>query len=326
MISGALGAGWLIGLWVAAPIFGRARGAARIAQAIALGCLIPLALGALNLLYAWSLWIVLAGVAIASLLRQRHGDAEPAARGEVEWDLLVGFVALVALAWPVAVRPLLDGDTLIYHLPNAASWANQHGFWTTGTRYWWYPPASEIFASGLLATGGIGAVGWAGLPPAVLLLLTFRAVARRSGTAPIVGTLVACALLATPVAVQQLVSLQNDLWLSALFIFAVTEYATPAFAVLSLTKPTGLAFALLASGAWRGTKRRIAAAVSAGAFALWGARDLILAPRPLSTIAAWLPKGGPGSTIAAHLPESLLVFARASWHEGPAWCAFSLLG
>jgi len=99
----------------------------------------------------------------------------------------------------------------------------------------------------------------------------------------------------------------------------------PAFPVLSLTKPTGLAFALLASGAWSGTQRRLAVALSAGAFALWAARDLILV-RPLSSIAAWLPKGGPGSTIAAHLPGSLLVFARASWQEGLAWCAFSTLG
>ena len=62
--------------------------------------------------------------------------------------------ALALVAWPQLMRPLLDGDSLSYHLPNAASWVQSHGIWTTATRYWWYPPASELFASALYATGG----------------------------------------------------------------------------------------------------------------------------------------------------------------------------
>ena len=52
------------------------------------------------------------------------------------------------------MRPLLDGDSLSYHLPNAASWVQAHSLWTTATRYWWYPPASELFAAGLDTVGG----------------------------------------------------------------------------------------------------------------------------------------------------------------------------
>ena len=86
--------------------------------------------------------------------------------------------ALVVVAWPQLVRPLLDGDSLSYHLPNAASWVQAHSLWTTATRYWWYPPASELFASGLYAVASPFALPWCGF--GALALLGFRFVRGRA--------------------------------------------------------------------------------------------------------------------------------------------------
>ncbi len=328
--SGALGAVWLLGLWFGAPPLAQSRTlAGRAAATLALGCAIPLALAFAGLLYWWSLWAALVALLAIRLVQRREVRVPPDPPEAMPWDLVIGFAALLALAWPVAVRPTMDGDTFIYHLPNAASWVAHHGIWTTGTRYWWYPPASEIFASGVLATGGIGVVGFAGLLPAALLLLTIRGAAQRNGMPPIAGTLAACALLATPVAAVQLVSLQNDLWLAALFAYALTEVTPPVFGVLALTKPTGPLYALVASATWaadRGTFLR-AAAFSLGAIALWAIRDLILRPHAIVPMAtSTFPNGWMSTTIAGHLPHSLAVLAASSWNAGLVWTVFFALG
>ena len=325
---GALGVLWLLGLWLAAPVLGSARNATQqLALAIALGCLIPLCLGLLNLLYWWSLWVaLLALLAVRLSRRTRRVDRDEDQTWP--WDAVIGFAALLALAWPTAVRPVMDGDTLIYHLPNAASWVAQHGVWATGTRYWWYPPASELFASGLFATGGIGVVGWAGLMPPVLLLLIARRVARRAGVAPFAGTLLACALLATPVAAVQIVSLQNDVWLTALFLFALTEYLPPIFGVLALTKPYGWLLSATASSVWASDRKQLikALAFSGGALALWIVRDLILMPHAAVPIATTRILDVVDTTLASHLPGSLATLAKASWNAGIVWCLFLACG
>ena len=328
LFSGGLGALWIVGLWLAAPALANVRTpASRVAMTIALGCAIPLLLATAGVLYWWSLWAALVAILIVRFA-QRHARTENDSAEAPAWDLAVGFVAILALAWPVAVRPVIDGDTLIYHLPNAASWVAQHGLWTTGTHYWWYSPTSEIFASGLLATGGIGVVGLAGLLPAVLLVLTVRSVAVRSGMPPIAGTLAACALLATPVAAVQLVSLQNDVWQAALFAYVLTEFALPAFGALALTKPSGVLYALLASGAWTSGRKPFlqAAAVSLGVVLLWTLHNLILLPHAVVPIGGEIGKWFAGTSIAAHLPRSLAVLAAASWHAGIVWIAFFILG
>ncbi|HTX58509.1 MAG TPA: hypothetical protein VMH02_02445 [Verrucomicrobiae bacterium] len=326
--SGAAGGLWLLGLWFAAPLLGRTRSASlRVAAMMALGSLVPLALGAIDALYGWSSWAVVAALVLVRCLRHRGVRQEQAAEAPA-WDLAVGLGVLLALAWPLAVRPAMDGDTLIYHLPNAASWAAQHGIWATGTRYWWYPPASELFASGLLAAAGIGAAAFAGLVPAVLLILTLRAAAVRHEMPPVAGTLAACALLATPVAAVQLVSLQNDLWLSALFLCTLVELEAPAFAVLALTKPQGLLYAIVAGATWVKDRGRLvrASAFALGALALWAARDLLLAPHAAIPIGSTAIPAMAESTIAAHLPHSLAVLAVASWHAGIAWSVLLALG
>lgn len=329
ILSGGLGALWIVGLWLAAPaLVPASTPATRFAMTIALGCAIPLVLAIANVLYWWSLWAALVAVLIVRYARngQTRVEAEPA--DPPAWDLAAGFAAILAIAWPVAVRPVIDGDTLIYHLPNAASWVAQHGMWTTGTQYWWYSPASEIFASGLLATGGIGVVGLAGLLPAALLVLTVRSVAVRGGMPPIAGTLAACALLATPVAAVQLVSLQNDVWQAALFAYALTEFALPAFGVLALTKPSGVLYALLASGAWASGRKPFlqAATLSLGVALLWTVHNLILLPHAIVPIGGAIASWFAGTSIAAHLPHSMAVLATASWHAGIVWIAFFALG
>ena len=329
MLSGGLGALWIVGLWLAAPALVPVRTpASRVAMMIALGCAIPLILAIANVLYWWSLWAALAAVLAVRFARKRDARVEAVSADAPAWDLAIGFVAILAIAWPVAVRPIIDGDTLIYHLPNAASWVAQHGLWTTGTHYWWYSPASEIFASGLLATGGIGVAGLAGLLPAALLVLTVRSVAVRSGMPPIAGTLSACALLATPPAAVQLVSLQNDVWQAALFAYALTEFALPAFGVLALTKPSGVLYALLASGAWASARKPFlqAVMVSLSVVLLWTAHNLILLPHAIVPIAGAIASWFAGTSIAAHLPHSLSVLAEASWHAGIVWTAFLSLG
>ena len=321
VVSGLCGATWLLGLWYAAPLIQPLRTRPqRAAATMALGCMLPLVLGFVHLLYGWSLWIVLGLIVAARAALTRRGRIEAVTPEGRLWDLLVGFGVLVALAWPVAVRPTLDGDTLIYHLPNAASWVAQHGIWTTGTRYWWYPPASELFGAGLLAAGGINVIGWAGLLPGALLLLTVREAGRRLGAPPLAGTLMACALLATPVAAVQLVSLQNDLWLASLFLFTLTEYALPAFGTLALTKPYGILYALVASLTCRERWRVISAlAVSIGAIGVWVLRDVVLLPHAIVPLGTSAGETNLGTTIAAHFPHSLVVLATASWHAGVVW-------
>ncbi len=327
--SGALGALWLIGLWLGAPLLLRpARTATlRVAAALALGCAVPLVLGLCDLLYGWSLWMALAAIVASRYVRDARTPSDSAQPPAKPWDLVAAFAVLLALAWPVAVRPVLDGDTLIYHLPNAASWAVHHGVWTTGTRYWWYPPASELFASALFLIGGAGVVGLSGLFPAVLRLLVFRSAAVRHGAHPLVGTSVACALLATPVASVQIVSLQNDLWLTALFLCGITEFYLPAAGTLALTKPNGIVFAIVVALTWLKDRAQTieALCVALPAVGVWAIRDFVLLRGAIVPPAStWMP-GTLATSIAAHFPHALVVLAAASWHSGIPWTVFLAL-
>ena len=133
---------------------------------------IPFALGFVHALYPG---YVLARA--AGLRRDRVSPRHALARETRERQRTPPYVLVAALAlvaWPPLMRPLLDGDSLSYHLPNAAAWVHAHGLWTTDPRYWWYPPGSELFASGLFAVSGPFALGWSGL--GALALLGFRIV------------------------------------------------------------------------------------------------------------------------------------------------------
>ena len=155
LIAGILTALWLLGLLAAAPALrhgARYAFADRLRDALILGAAIPFALGIADVLYPAACWIVLATCVAIAYRRAPPAIENPVRQRSRPPYVLIAALALVA--WPPLMRPLLDGDTLSYHLPNAAAWVHAHGLWTTDARYWWYPPGSEIFASGLFAVSG----------------------------------------------------------------------------------------------------------------------------------------------------------------------------
>ncbi len=331
IVSGLEGATWLCALWFASPICGCRTTdiPTRITATMALGILVTAFLGLLNILYWWTLWLCIAG-ALALRIRASNQRVFEASRArDVPWDLLLATATLLALAWPVAVRPMMDGDSMIYHLPNAASWVIHHGVWTTGTRYWWYPPASELFASAILVVAGTPVVGIAGLLPAILIVARFRAVTVSSGHGPLLGTSIACAIVATPIAAQQIISLQNDLWLTALFVESLLSPTLLNLGTIALVKPQGwfFGFAALLSN-----RTPPAGSLLRGAFGViivivvWIVRDALMWHNaiipPTST---WYPNTL-GTSIAAHFPTSMIALVRSSLRTGIPWSLLLSIG
>ena len=323
-MTGLYAAIWLLGLLAAASALRTGQRydvADRLRDALVLGVAIPFLLGILGLLYPATCWLALAVVIAIAYRRaalapggQKAAEAQP-----VPYVLIV---ALALVAWPQLVRPLLDGDSLSYHLPNAAAWVHAHGIWTSDPRYWWYPPGSELFASALFAVSGPLTLGWSGF--AALALVGFRIVtwARADFAAPpwLADGLAAAVVTAAPLALQA-GSLQNDVWLSAFFLEALwTSRNEPSasartFAVTVLVKPYGWIFALTAGLA--GKARRSAWFAAAAVLALWVAHDALLwngaAVSPASTSSAntW------GSTILAHGLPAIALLGRVCLHASP---------
>jgi hypothetical protein len=332
-VSGLPAALWLLGLFAAAPALrsGEEYGVAdRLRDALVLGVAIPLVLGFVHLLYPAACWCALALCLLAAFFRSgfahaRRDDAPP----------YVLIAALVVVAWPQLVRPLLDGDSLSYHLPNAAAWVHAHSVWTTATRYWWYPPASELFASALYAVATPFALPWCGL--GALALLGFRIVAwARAYGAPslLADALAAATVTAYPIAIQG-GTLQNDAWLAAfwletLWLTSSTKLTAPAprtVAVTALLKPQGWILTAIALIACKAPARLWLAA--AGAASVWIARDAILW-RGAGSASSGAPYANVlGSTILAHGVPALAMLDRVALAASPfALLAFSaaLLG
>jgi hypothetical protein len=323
-LAGFLAALWLLGLFAAAPALRtglRYDGVDRLRDTLILGIAIPFALGFGHLLYPAACWCLLAiGIAVA-YLRQFTGSSARKTPSSIPYVLIA---ALAAVAWPQLMRPLLDGDSLSYHLPNAASWVQAHSLWTTATRYWWYPPASELFAAGLYAVGGPFALPWCGL--AALALLGFRIAAwtRDAYAAP---ALFADALAAATVTIYPLAiqggTLQNDVWLAAFFVESLASLrarsrgtaARRALAVTALIKPQGWILALIALAASKAGRRLWLTTIAA--LAVWIVRNGILATRaaigPWSTASA----GIAGSTIAAHGLSALALLVHVGLVQSP---------
>jgi hypothetical protein len=316
--AGLLAAAWLLGLLAAAPALRTSEPygfADRLRDALTLGVAIPLVLGFADLLYPVACWIALATLLAIALQRSaRHPSPEavPSRDSGVPY-VLVGALAIVA--WPALVRPLLDGDSLSYHLPNAASWVQAHGVWTGVTRYWWYPPASEMFAAGLYATAGPFALGWSGLGAIALLGLRIFTWAQEMFEAPswLADALAAATVTALPLALQS-GSLQNDVWLAAFFLESLWSIrrddgaAMRSIAVTALLKPYGWIFAALAAIA----RRARPAIWSCGActIVLWAIRTALLRQRAIVPVTAtWFPQTWQTS-IAAHGIPALLLLVR----------------
>ena len=240
--------------------------------------------------------------------------------------MLIG--ALVAVAWPPLMRPLLEGDSISYHLPNAAAWVQAHSLWTTATRYWWYPPASELFAAALYAASGPFALPWCGVAALALLGFRIAAWAREAwGLAPLLAdALAAAAVTAYPLAIQA-GTLQNDVWLAAFFLESLWTMraggdSLRTLAVTALIKPQGWLFAAIALASARA--RRSLWLAAAGGLAIWIVHDAILWNRAIVAPATTEYGSFYGSTILAHGLPALATALRVASIASP-FAAFALL-
>jgi hypothetical protein len=325
---------WLGSLWFAGPLLGtRERDApGRIRDGLILGTAIPFGLACVHLLSGPACALVLALLVARRLVRARSPSAEDGTREPPPSRLALALptVLVAAYAWPALVRPLLQGDSLGYHLPNAAAWVQSGSLWVTTTRYWWYPGGSELFAAGLLAVAGPLVLGFAGTGPALLLGFRLAAWGRSLGLPGwVAGALAAFALGAHTLG-EQSANLENDLWLGAFFVellwLARSEPAALArtAALTGLLKPFGWLYMLAAGVSRRAPWRSLAFGLLP--FAFWLFRDAILwqgAIVPPSTVA--YPNTF-STTILAHGLEGVATLARALAHDGFATAALFVLG
>jgi hypothetical protein len=323
-MSGLPAALWLLGLFAAAPALrtsARYDFPDRLRDALIVGITIPFALGLVHALYPIACWLALAICIAVAYARSSAKPARAPSAGTPIPYLLIG--ALLAVAWPQLMRPLLEGDSLSYHLPNAASWVQAHSLWTTATRYWWYPPASELFAAGLYATSGPFALPWCGFVALALLGFRIAAWARTAFGAPplLADALAAATITAYPLAIQA-GTLQNDVWLAAFWLESVwalltaqSATAARALAVTALIKPQGwllAAIALLATKAKRGLWLTTLAAL-----VLWLVHDAILWRHAIVAPASTEYGSLFGSTILAHGLRALAILARVTLAASP---------
>ncbi|HEY2554681.1 MAG TPA: hypothetical protein VGI15_05465, partial [Candidatus Cybelea sp.] len=324
-MSQVLAALWLLGLYAAAPALRQNAQydfPDRLRDALILGVAIPLALGAAGLLYpAACFGVLLLCIAIADIRRREPRFANRAPPPDPPYILIA---ALLVVAWPQLMRPLLDGDSLSYHLPNAASWVQAHSIWTSATRYWWYPPASELFAAALYAAGGPFALPWSGLCALALLGFRCAAWARELGASPLLAdALAAAAVTAYPLAIQG-GTLQNDVWLAAFWLETLWTLrpgasdgaAARSAALTALIKPQGWLFTLIALLAGRARFRVWCAA--AAALGAWLLRDALLAKAAAISPAAAASYANPyASTILAHGLAALWLLATVAVRLSP---------
>lgn len=321
-LGAAAAALWIGLLWYAAPLAGGddAEPADRVAGVLVLGVLLTAVLGFAHLLGAPAVWLATIGLALVRRARGARATSRAWSRSDRLALALVAGVT-VAAAWPALARPLLEGDSLSYHLPNAATWVRDGSLWDTNTRYWWYPGGSELFAAALYAVSGSISLGLAGTLAALLLGLRIVAWARRAGAPPLLGAAVAAATIAAPSVGLQAGNLQNDVWLAAFFLellydlrFASRKLWGDA-AVCVLVKPSGWAFAALAllSGASPGLRVAIPLAV----LACWALRDALLWPHALISPASVAYPGLAQTTVLNHGISGVAEFARVLALDDP---------
>jgi hypothetical protein len=256
---------------------------------ILLGVAIPFVLGLLHLLYAPAVWIVVAALVVWRVRRRVPEAAHDSA-------VFVTLAATLIVLWPPLVRPLLDGDTLLYHLPIAVSFVQAHSIWMAGAPYWVYPPASELFASGLFATSGRWSLPLAGMMPALLIVARLYTVARNAGAPAYAAASVPLAFICMPVAAFQSGTLQNDLWLAAFFteIVSLADRSPFSIAMCALLKPFGWIESLIAASAARVSWRALA--LGFVPLLVWIAHDVALLART----------GSAGFSMPSYFPNTIV--------------------
>ena len=325
-MPGLAAALWLLGLYAAAPALRsgeRYALADRWRDALIAGVGIPFVLAFVHALYPATCWIVLA--LLIALAVWRRGWREvllPSATGDPVPFVTLG--TLVAVAWPQLMRPLLDGDSLSYHLPNAASWVQSHSLWTTATHYWWYPPGSELFVAGLYDVAGPFALPWCGFVALALLGFRIAAIARETLAAPplLADALAAATIAAYPLAIQG-GTLQNDAWLAAFFLESLAALGTTGdraaamrtLAITALIKPQGWIFSGIALVSRRAPREAWLA--TAAVLGLWIARDALLWNGAILAPASTAYGDIAGSTIVAHGAAALLLLLRVGTSISP---------
>jgi hypothetical protein len=326
---------WLGGLWSTGYFFGAASRdfAGRLRAMATIGVAIPLACAVVGMLNAAACWIVMIALFTFSLLdRRRRGNASGPQTTVTLGERLaeaIPLIACTAVSWPGLVRPVLDGDSLSYHLPNAASWATAGSIWTASTMYWWYPGGSEMFDAGLLAASGPAALGFAGFMALALLGQRLYQIARHSDIPAWSAAAIAAAVVTVPAIGIQGSTLQNDVWLAAFtleLVWALQNDRRWTIAnswMLSLIKPIGFVVALFAHLAAR--SKRSTLLLSFAMIAAWSIRIAVLSHSAVTRSA--LPDANDlfATTILAHGNDGLLTFARALALQGPGMMCLAIL-
>lgn len=277
-------------------------------------------LGLLHVLYLAAVWIAVVALAVWSVRSRRP-------RLEHDPALYATLGASLIVIWPPLVRPLLDGDTLLYHLPNAVAFVQSHSLWTANAPYWLYPPASELFASGMFAASGRWSLPIAGALPALLLAARLYTVARGAGASAYAAASVPLAFVCMPLAAFETGTLQNDLWLAAFFveILSCADCSPFSVAICALLKPFGWIESVIAAIAARTPWRAVA--LGFVPLLLWIVRDLVLLSQGVafgfSTPAYW------PNTIAGNLEIAVAQLAHGIASATPqsfVWIALLLVG
>ena len=302
-----------------------------------LGAGIPFVLGFVHLLYGWACWVGLAAAA-ALLLGRRAPEASagPPSSGGLASAIsryagtALPLLAVAGVAWPPLVRPLLDGDTLGYHLPNAALWVHDGSLWSNLGGAWWYPGGSELLAAGILATSGVLAAGWSGAIVLLLLGLRLSEWGRREGLPAWIAGAGSAAVVGCFALAKQAGNLENDVFLAALFLETLwagrfdRAALTRSAALCGLVKPTGWLYAATALISRRASFWTLS--IAAAPLLLWAARDAVLWGSALHAPIAMSAGELFGTTIAGNGWDGLATLARALIADGGATAALFGLG
>jgi hypothetical protein len=137
----------------------------------------------------------------------------------------IGFVA--AFAWQLRFEPPLATDALVYHLPAAVDWLQQHRI--TLYQVWFFNPANtfsplagSIFATWLLAPmENDSLVRFMQIGPWILTLLAAANLARNAGAGVPVAALAAFAAVVSRPFLSEAVLVKDDLFVVAFFLVGV---------------------------------------------------------------------------------------------------------